>query len=72
MGELKFFAPYKLVFWRVRHTSWRTSESVNVVAAAFVRIRKFLLKDAGRKLSHLAKAASCGPDRRRLFEEESD
>ena len=58
MGELKFFAPYKLVLWREYATPILTYVallSVNVFAAAFVFIRKFFLKDTGRKLSHLDK-----------------
>jgi hypothetical protein len=64
MGELKFFAPYKLVLWREYATPTQTYVallSVNVLAAAFVFIRKFFLKDTGRKLSHLDKQLhTCG------------
>jgi hypothetical protein len=34
--------------------------SVNVFASAFVFIRKFFLKDTGRKLSHLDKQLQMG------------
>ena len=63
MGELKFFAPYKLVLWREYATPILTYVallSVNVFAAAFVLIRKFFLKDTGRKLSHLDKQLHVG------------
>jgi hypothetical protein len=53
MGELKFFIPYKLVLWREYATPILTYVallSVNVFAAAFIFIRKFFLKDTGRKL----------------------
>ena len=77
MGELKFFAPYKLVLWREYATPILTYVavlSVNVFAAAFVFIRKFFLKDTGRKLSHLDKQLHTGgteiPAPR--FEEEAD
>ena len=63
MGELKFFAPYKLVLWREYATPILTYVillSINVFAAAFVFIRKFFLKDTGRKLSHLDKQLHTG------------
>ena len=63
MGELKFFAPYKLVLWREYATPILTYVallSVNVFAVAFVFIRKFFLKDTGRKLSHLDKQLHMG------------
>lgn len=63
MGELKFFVPYKLVLWRAYATPILTYVgilSVNVFAAAFVLIRKFFLKDTGRKLSHLDKQLHVG------------
>ena len=66
MGELKFFIPYKLVLWRAYATPILTYVvllSVNVFAAAFVFIRKFFLKDTGRKLSHLDKQLHTGCDR---------
>ena len=63
MGELKFFVPYKLVLWRAYATpilAYIGILSVNVFAAAFVLIRKFFLKDTGRKLSHLDKQLHVG------------
>ena len=63
MGELKFFAPYKLVLWREYATpilTYMALVSVNVFAAALVFIRKFFLADTGRKLSHLDKQLHWG------------
>jgi hypothetical protein len=77
MGELKFFAPYKLVLWREYATPILTYVallSINVFAAAFVFIRKFFLKDTGRKLSHLDKQLQMGETEvlASWFEEETD
>ena len=77
MGELKFFIPYKLVLWRAYATPILTYVvllSVNVFAAAFVFIRKFFLKDTGRKLSHLDKQLHMGGTEvpAPWFEEESE
>ena len=77
MGEPKFFAPYKLVLWREYATPILTSVSllsVNMFAAVFVFIRKFFLKDTGRKLSHLDKQLHMylGPTPAPWFEEETD
>jgi hypothetical protein len=77
MGELKFFAPYKLVLWREYATPILTYVallSVNVFAATFVFIRKFFLKDTGRKLSHLDKQLHTGATEvpAPWFEEESE
>ena len=77
MGELKFFVPYKLVLWRAYATPILTYVailSVNVFAAAFVYIRKFYLKDTGRKLSHLDKQLHLGETEvpAPWFEEETD
>jgi len=63
MGELKFFIPYKIALWRAYATPILTYVgilSVNVFAAMFVLIRKFFLKDTGRKLSHLDKQLHAG------------
>jgi hypothetical protein len=63
MGELRFLVPYKLVLWRAYATPILTYVgilSVNVFAAAFALIRKFFLKDTGRKLSHLDKQLHVG------------
>jgi hypothetical protein len=77
MGELKFFVPYKLVLWRAYATPILTYVAilyVNVFAATFVFIRKFLLKDTGRKLSHLDKQLHIGETEvpAPWFEEETD
>jgi hypothetical protein len=77
MAELKFFIHYKLVLWREYATSILTYVallSVNVFAAAFVFIRKFFLKDTGRKLSHLDKQLHTGATEvpAPWFEEESE
>ena len=77
MAELKFFVPYKLVLWRAYArpiVSYIAILSVNVFAAAFVLIRKFFLKDTGRKLSHLDKQLHVGQTDMPAqgFEEESD
>jgi hypothetical protein len=63
MGELRFLVPYKLVLWGAYATPILTYVgilSVNLFAAAFVLIRKFFLKDTGRKLSHLDKQLHVG------------
>jgi len=63
MGGLKFFIPYKIALWRAYATPILTYVailSVNVFAAMFVLIRKFFLKDTGRKLSHLDKQLHAG------------
>jgi hypothetical protein len=77
MGELRFFVPYKLVIWRayaVPILTYIGILSVNVFAAAFVLIRKFFLKDTGRKLSHLDKQLHVGQTNAPApwFEQESD
>ena len=62
-GELKFLVPYKLVLWRAYRTpilAYVGILSVNVFAAVFVLLRKFFLKDTGRKLSHLDKQLHAG------------
>jgi hypothetical protein len=63
MGELRFFVPYKLVLWHAYATpilAYLGTLFVNVFAGAFVLIRKFFLKDTGRKLSHLDKQLQVG------------
>ena len=63
MGELRFLVPYKLGLWRAYATPiliYAGILSANVFAAVFVLIRKFLLKDTGRKLSHLDKQLHVG------------
>ncbi len=63
MGELRFFVPYKLVLWRAYAKPiliYVGLLSANLSAALFVLIRKFFLKDTGRKLSHLDKQLRAG------------
>ena len=77
MGELKFFVPYKLILWRayaIPILAYLGIFAVNVFAALFVLIRKFLLKDTGRKLSHLDKQLHVGQTDLPApwFDEESD
>jgi hypothetical protein len=77
MGELRFFVPYKLVLWREYAApilAYVGILSVNVFAFVFALIRKFFLKDTGRKLSHLDKQLHAGQTDvpAPWFEEESD
>ena len=63
MGELRFLVPYKLILWRAYATPiliYAGILSANVFAAVFALIRKFFLKDTGRKLSHLDKQLHVG------------
>jgi hypothetical protein len=63
MGELKFFIPYKTVLFEAYRTPiliYMAALFVNVFAGAFVLIRKFFLKDTGRKLQHLDKQLHVG------------
>jgi len=63
MGELKFFIPYKAVLFHAYATAilvYLATLFVNVFAASFVLIRKFFLKDTGRKLLHLDKQLHVG------------
>ena len=63
MGELKFFVPYKAVLLHAYVAPilvYAAALFVNVFAAAFVLIRKFFLKDTGRKLLHLDKQLHVG------------
>jgi hypothetical protein len=53
---LKFIAPYKAVLFRTYGHTLLLAVAVlflNVFGAALALNRKFLLKDTGRKLSHL-------------------
>jgi len=77
MGELKFFVPYKSILLHAYGHAiliYGAVLFVNLFAATFALIRKFFLKDTGRKLSHLDKqlhwgeAEVSGPH----FEEEFD
>jgi hypothetical protein len=77
MGELKFFVPYKAALF---HEYWQTIFIyiavlfANLFAATLALIRKFLLKDTGRKLFHLDKQLHLGETEvpAPQFEEESD
>ena len=63
MDELKFFVPYKAVLLHAYADPiliYVGALFVNVFAAAFVLIRKFFLKDTGRKLLHLDKQLKVG------------
>jgi hypothetical protein len=63
MGELKFLIPFKLIIWRAYSTHILAYVGVlfiNLFATAYVLIRKFFLKDTGRKLSHLDKQFNVG------------
>ncbi|MGH9436366.1 MAG: hypothetical protein ACRD22_00375 [Terriglobia bacterium] len=58
MGELKFLAPYRVFLFH--EYGWALAIFfaglfVNLFAGVSVLIRKFLLKDTGRKLSHIDK-----------------
>ena len=58
MGELKFLFRYRIFLFR--EYGWALASFfgalfLNSFAGAFVLIRKFLLKDTGRKLSHIDK-----------------
>jgi|SRR6516165_2026532 hypothetical protein len=56
MDELKFMAPYKALLFREYGEVILTAAAVlflNVFGAALLLQRKLLLKDTGRKLSHL-------------------
>jgi hypothetical protein len=58
MGELKFFAPYRALIFHKYGLALSIFFSIlflNLFAGAFVVIRKFFLKDTGRKLSHIDK-----------------
>jgi hypothetical protein len=77
LGELRFFVPYKLALWRAYATpilAYVGILAVNVFAAVLVLIRKFFLKDTGRKLSHLDKQLHVGQTEvpAPWFEEEFD
>jgi hypothetical protein len=63
MGELRFLVPYKFVLWRAYAAPiliYAGLLAANVFAAIFLLIRKFFLKDTGRKLSHLDKQLHVG------------
>jgi hypothetical protein len=56
LGQLKFLIPYRQVLFHDYATIlllWLAILFVNIFAAVYALERKFLLKDTGRKLSHL-------------------
>jgi len=56
MDQLKFMAPYKAVLFDAYGTPILLSAAVlflNIFGACLLLQRKFLLKDTGRKLSHI-------------------
>jgi hypothetical protein len=63
MGELKFMAPYKPVLIQA-YGPWIFGSSavlfLNVFGAVLLLQRKFLLKNTGRKLSHLDRQFQIG------------
>lgn len=63
MGELKFLIPYRHVLLHQYggvFLLWFAVMFINVFAAVYAVQRKFLLKDTGRKLSHLDNQALAG------------
>ena len=56
MDQLKFMAPYKAILFEEYGAVILTAAGVlflNIFGAALLFQRKFLLKDTGRKLSHI-------------------
>jgi hypothetical protein len=77
MGELKFFVPYKAILFEAYRKPiliYVAALFVNVFAGTFALIRKFFLKDTGRKLLHLDKQLHVGetPLPAPWLEQESD
>jgi hypothetical protein len=63
MGELKFFIPYRRFLFHEYGSAILIYVAVlfaNLFAATLALIRKFLLKDTGRKLFHLDKQLHIG------------
>jgi hypothetical protein len=63
MGELKFLVPYRAFLFHeyARALSiFFATLFLNFFAGAFLLIRKFFLKDTGRKLSHVDKQFHVG------------
>jgi hypothetical protein len=63
LGELKFLVPYKSVIFHSYGTSLLTALVVlffNLFGAVLLLHRKFLLKNTGRKLSHLDRQFQVG------------
>jgi len=77
MGELKFLIPYRRVLLHQYGSVlllWFMVLFINLFAAVYAIQRKFLLKDTGRKLSHVDKQALAGqlPSPSPIEPEESD
>ena len=63
MDELRFFVPYKLALCREYAAPiliYMGLLAGNLFAGVFLLIRKFFLKDTGRKLSHFDKQLQAG------------
>jgi len=63
MDQLKFMAPYRTVLFHGYGTVIFTSAAIlfaNIFGAVLLLERKFLLKDTGRKLSHLDRQFQVG------------
>jgi Na+/phosphate symporter len=63
LGQLQFMAAYKSVLFHAYGNTILLCAGVlflNIFAAAFAVQRRFLLKDTGRKLSHLDKQFQTG------------
>ena len=63
LGELKFLIPYKTVIFHAHGTSILAALVVlffNLFGAVLLVQRKFLLKNTGRKLSHLDRQFQIG------------
>jgi hypothetical protein len=77
MGELKFFVPYKTVLLHAYGQViliYLAVLFVNLFAGTLALIRKFFLKNTGRKLSHLDKQLRLGESEVPMpsFDEELD
>jgi len=77
MGELKFFIPYKTALFHEYGQTillYVAVLFVNLFSATLALIRKFFLKDTGRKLLHLDKQLHRGETEvpAPWFEEEND
>jgi hypothetical protein len=63
MGELKYLVPYRVFLFHeyaCQLSIFFGALFLNLFAGAFVLIRKFFLKDTGRKLSHVDKQFHVG------------
>jgi len=63
MDQLKFMAPYKSVVFHAYGTVILTSTAIlfsNIFGTVLLLQRKFLLKNTGRKLSHLDRQFQVG------------